>query len=275
MSYVDTHCHLYDTRGVPVDDVIAAARAAGVTTMIDVGCDAATTAAAVAMASQHDDIWATAGLHPHEAVHGVDSIVEFLDHPKVVAVGECGLDYYYDHSPRDIQRTAFAAQIQLAHERRLPLVIHTRDAWADTFDVLRAEGVPTQTIFHCFTGGPDEADACLDSVPSSASAASSRSRQQPRCRPQRCAARSIACSPRPTARTWHRRLTVAVRTNRRSSPTSCSSSPTCAASPRNASVRPQRGTHALRSPPCAPSVFPADGHRRIAVVGTGHPQPSP
>lgn len=162
MSYVDTHCHLYDTRGVPVDDVIAAARAAGVTTMIDVGCDAATTAAAVAIAAAHDDIWATAGLHPHEAVHGVDSIVEFLDHPKVIAVGECGLDYYYDHSPRDTQRAAFAAQIQLAHERQLPLVIHTRDAWADTFDVLRAEGMPERTIFHCFTGGPDEADACLD-----------------------------------------------------------------------------------------------------------------
>ena len=161
-GYTDTHCHLYDTRGVPADDVIAAARAAGVTTMIDVGCDAATTASAIAVAEANEGIWATAGLHPHEAVHGVDTILEFLDHPKIVAIGECGLDYYYDHSPRDVQRTAFAAQIQLAHERRLPLVIHTRDAWADTFDVLRAEGVPERTVFHCFTGGPDEADACLE-----------------------------------------------------------------------------------------------------------------
>jgi TatD DNase family protein len=161
-GYTDTHCHLYDTRGVAADEVIAAARAAGVTTMIDVGCDAATTASAIAVAEAHDGIWATAGLHPHEAVHGVDSIVGFLDHPKIVAVGECGLDYYYDHSPRDVQRTAFAAQIQLANERKLPLVVHTRDAWADTFDVLRAEGVPDRTIFHCFTGGPDEATSCLD-----------------------------------------------------------------------------------------------------------------
>jgi TatD DNase family protein len=161
-GYTDTHCHLYDTRGVASDDVIAAARAAGVTTMIDVGCDAATTASAISMAEAHDDIWATAGLHPHEAVHGVDTILTFLDHPKVVAIGECGLDYYYDHSPRDIQRTAFAAQIQLAHEKRLPLVVHTRDAWADTFDVLRAEGAPDRMIFHCFTGGPSEAAACLD-----------------------------------------------------------------------------------------------------------------
>jgi TatD DNase family protein len=159
---IDTHCHLYDTRGVPVDEVIAAARAAGVTTMINVGCDRDTTAQAISIAAQHEDIWATAGLHPHEARFGVDTITEFLDDPNVIAVGECGLDYFYDHSPRDEQRTAFAAQIQLAHERSLPLVIHTRDAWDETFDVLRAEGVPEQTIFHCFTGGPDEAVRCLD-----------------------------------------------------------------------------------------------------------------
>ena len=159
---VDSHCHLYDTRGVPLDDVLAEARAVGVWRMLTVGCDAATTAAAIAVAEQHDDVFATAGLHPHEAVHGVESIVGFLDHDKVIAVGEAGLDYYYDHSPRDVQRTAFAAQIALAHQHRLPLVIHTRDAWDDTFDVLAAEGIPERTVFHCFTGGPDEARRCLD-----------------------------------------------------------------------------------------------------------------
>ena len=158
---VDTHCHLYDTRGVPLADVLAAAQAAGVATMVNVGCDAATTASAIDVAEQHDHIWATAGLHPHEAKHGVQTIVPFLDHPKVIAVGEAGLDYYYDHSPRAEQRAAFAAQIQLAHERRLPLIIHTRDAWEDTFDVLAAEGTPERTVFHCFTGGPDEARRCL------------------------------------------------------------------------------------------------------------------
>jgi TatD DNase family protein len=162
MSYVDTHCHLYDTRGVPVDDVLAAARAAGVLTMINVGCDAATTATAIEIARSHDGIFATAGLHPHEARHGVDTITDFLDDPIVIAVGECGLDYYYEHSPRDAQREAFAAQIHLAHDRSLPLIIHTRDAWADTFDVLRAERMPERTVFHCFTGGPEEARACLD-----------------------------------------------------------------------------------------------------------------
>ena len=129
--------------------------------MINVGCDAATTEQAIAVAATHADIFATAGLHPHEAKHGVDTIVPYLDNPNVIAIGECGLDYFYDHSPRDAQREAFAAQIQLAHQRALPLVIHTRDAWSETFDILESEGTPEQTIFHCFTGGPDEARQCL------------------------------------------------------------------------------------------------------------------
>jgi TatD DNase family protein len=79
----------------------------------------------------------------------------------VVAVGECGLDYYYEHSPRAAQRDAFAAQIALAHAHDLALVIHARDAWVDVFDVLEGEGVPPRTVLHCFTGGPDEVDRCL------------------------------------------------------------------------------------------------------------------
>ena len=79
-----------------------------------------------------------------------------------MAIGECGLDYHYDHSPRDVQREAFAAQIALANERALPLVIHTREAWDDTFDVLVAVGVPERVVFHCFTGGADEARRALD-----------------------------------------------------------------------------------------------------------------
>jgi TatD DNase family protein len=159
---IDSHCHLYDTRGAALDDVIAAARAAGVIQMITVGCDAATTRAAIDIAAAHDGIFASAGLHPHEAIHGVDTIIDFLDDPNVIAVGEAGLDYFYEHSPRTEQRNAFAAQIQLAHQRGLPLIIHCRDAWDDTFDVLAAEGAPERTIFHCFTGGPDEGRRCLD-----------------------------------------------------------------------------------------------------------------
>jgi TatD DNase family protein len=161
-GYTDSHCHLWDTRGADIDVVLAAARDAGVDTMIDVGCDAATSAQALAHAAAHAGVYATVGLHPHEAIHGVQTIVKLLDDPHVVAVGECGLDYFYEHSPRDVQRDAFSAQIELANERELPLVIHTRDAWGDTFDVLRATGVPERVVFHCFTGGPDEVRRCLD-----------------------------------------------------------------------------------------------------------------
>ena len=162
MTFFDSHAHVYDARmpGGPAA-AIQAARDAGVSGMITVGCDRATSLAAIAVAAEHPDVWATVGLHPHDAINGVDTIVDLLDTAGIVAVGEAGLDYYYDHSPRDDQRDAFAAQIQLAHERRLPLVIHTRDAWDDTFDVLAAEGVPERTIFHCFTGGPTEAARCL------------------------------------------------------------------------------------------------------------------
>ncbi|HET9601242.1 MAG TPA: TatD family hydrolase [Acidimicrobiales bacterium] len=162
MGWIDGHCHIDDDR-IPGGTAAAlqAARDAGVTGFITVGTDAERSAAAIAVAAEHDDVWATVGLHPHDAVNGVETIVGLLDAPKVVAVGECGLDYHYDHSPRPVQRDAFAAQIALAHERTLPLVIHTREAWDDTFAVLGAEGVPEHTVFHCFTGGPSEAERCL------------------------------------------------------------------------------------------------------------------
>jgi TatD DNase family protein len=163
MGWFDNHCHVDDDR-IPggTAGALAAAREADVTGFITVGTDAARSEAAIAVATAHDDVWATVGLHPHDAVNGVESIIPLLEGPKVVAVGECGLDYHYDHSPRPVQREAFAAQIALAHERRLPLVIHTRSAWDDTFAVLAAEGVPESTIFHCITGGSDEARTCLD-----------------------------------------------------------------------------------------------------------------
>lgn len=160
--WTDSHCHVpYEGVGL---DVIDDARAAGVTRLVTVGTDAAQSARAAQVARDHDGVWATVGLHPHEADAGLDAVVEVLDASgaEVVAVGECGLDYYYDHADRSAQRNAFAAQIALAIERDLALVIHTRDAWADTFAILAAVGVPPRTVFHCFTGGPDEARRCLD-----------------------------------------------------------------------------------------------------------------
>ncbi|PLS76222.1 MAG: hypothetical protein CYG61_03290 [Actinobacteria bacterium] len=158
--WTDSHCH------VPYKDLdlqaLAAARQAGVTRFINVGTDAEQSAAAIAVAQEHDGVWATVGLHPHDATQGVDSIVGLFSAPRVVAVGECGLDYHYDHSPRPVQRDAFAAQVALAHRHGLALVIHTREAWDDTFAVLAAEGVPERTVFHCFTGGTQEARRALD-----------------------------------------------------------------------------------------------------------------
>jgi TatD DNase family protein len=162
VSWVDSHCHLPDTEAA---DLVAEARAAEVGTMITVGCDRESSLEALALASRFPEVHATVGLHPHEAKHGVDSITDLLDGTggaRPVAVGECGLDFHYDHSPRDDQRAAFAHQIELANRLGLPLVIHTREAWDDTFAILDAEGVPARTVFHCFTGGPGEAARCLD-----------------------------------------------------------------------------------------------------------------
>lgn len=158
VQWIDNHCHLDAARA---DAQVAAALAAGVIGCVNVGTDRAGSERAVAVAERFTNVWATAGVHPHDASGGIDGIAELLAHPKVVAVGEAGLDYHYDHSPRPAQRDVFARQIALAHAHDLPLVVHTRDAWEDTFALLDAEGVPERTLFHCFTGGPEEAAACL------------------------------------------------------------------------------------------------------------------
>ena len=163
ITWIDTHCHVYDDKMENDDQVsIAQARDAGVQKMIVIGTDLDTTRSAIDIASRHDGVWATVGLHPHDAKNGLDGLAELIDDPKVVGIGECGLDYYYDHSDRKEQREIFAAQIFWANERDLPLVIHTRSAWDDTFDVLDACGTPRRTIFHCFTGDVDEARKCVD-----------------------------------------------------------------------------------------------------------------
>lgn len=160
--WTDSHCHLtYD--GVDAD-AVADAAAAGVTRIVTVGTDAESSRQAIAAAAAHPDVYATVGLHPHEARAGTAEVAAILDQgdPKVVAVGECGLDYYYEHSPREQQRAAFAEQIRLAHARDLTLVVHTRDAWDETFDILSAEGPPPRWIVHCFSGGAEEARRALD-----------------------------------------------------------------------------------------------------------------
>lgn len=139
------------------------AKAAGVARLVTVGTDAAQSAAALSFAAAHEGVYATVGLHPHDAKLGVGTVEPLVaGQDKLVAVGECGLDYHYDLSPRPQQREAFAAQVALARRSGLALVVHTRQAWEDTFDILRAEQAPERTVFHCFTGGPVEARRALD-----------------------------------------------------------------------------------------------------------------
>ena len=188
-EWFESHCHLQDEflsrdgdpvgpGSVELDGAVVRAAGAGVTRLVCVGTGAASSREAIALATAVQDpastagrlgvrMWATVGLHPHDATDGIDEVAELLaasvgDGSPVVAVGECGLDYHYDHSPRSVQREVFAAQVALAHEHGLALVIHTREAWDDTFDVLAAQGVPERTVVHCFTGGPDEARRSLD-----------------------------------------------------------------------------------------------------------------
>jgi TatD DNase family protein len=209
LEWFDSHCHLQEEfagtdgeadAGHPhatrLAATIARAAEAGVSRMVCVGTGADSSAEAVFLAramrqpgsvarAEGVELWATVGLHPHDAVDGVDSLDSLLaaevgsgpsgdgsgarggsatggEAPVVVGIGECGLDYHYDHSPRPVQREAFGLQVELANRHHLTLVVHTREAWDDTFDILTAVGVPERTIIHCFTGGPDEARRCLD-----------------------------------------------------------------------------------------------------------------
>ncbi|MCK4176267.1 TatD family hydrolase [Aciditerrimonas ferrireducens] len=176
VEWLDAHCHLQD-RFLEDQDwatALAEAAAAGVRGVVCVGTDEETSRAALAVAEAADpttlgcEAYAAVGLHPHEARLGTEAVVALAEGAagragsRLVAIGECGLDYHYDHSPRPAQRQAFAEQIDLAKRLGLALVIHTREAWGDTLDILRAEGPPAVTVIHCFTGGPTEARACLD-----------------------------------------------------------------------------------------------------------------
>ncbi|MEG3596494.1 MAG: TatD family hydrolase, partial [Actinomycetota bacterium] len=141
MNWTDNHCHLPDDMDLAAE-VVQNAKDSGVHRLIDVGTSIEHSVKCIARANEFDGVWATAGVHPHDAKDGIEGLEQLVTSPKVVAVGECGLDYHYDHSPRDIQRDVFAKQIQLAHQFDLPLVIHTREAWEDTFDILDTEGTP-------------------------------------------------------------------------------------------------------------------------------------
>ena len=158
IEWFDNHCHLSEN---PEEEILKA-RKALVAGFINVGTDFETSSEAIEKAKILPDVWATAGVHPHEARKGIDGIEDLLEDSNVVAVGEAGLDYHYEHSPREDLKKVFAQQIELANKSELPLVIHTREAWEDTFKILDSEGVPKSIVFHCFTGGTIEAKECLE-----------------------------------------------------------------------------------------------------------------
>ncbi len=155
----DAHCHLTAEAYVSdLDAVLERARAAGVDGIATISSNAPDAEAACRLAEGHADVWCSVGIHPHEAstvAADFERIVELCGRPRVVAIGETGLDYHYDNAPRDAQRTAFERHLALAEERRLPIVVHSRSAERDTQAMIVAAGRGVTGVLHCFSG--DEA----------------------------------------------------------------------------------------------------------------------
>ena len=165
---IDTHCHLVHGKLYPQRvEALARATQAGVTGVICAAADLHESKTALHIAREFDHVACTVGQHPHEAKEVTADVLRQLEElagmEECVAVGEIGLDYHYDFSPRDAQQTAFAAQLDLARRIAKPIVIHTREAFEDTLAILRESRVEgPAVIFHSFTGGPDEARKALD-----------------------------------------------------------------------------------------------------------------
>jgi TatD DNase family protein len=169
VKLIDSHCHLnYAGLAERQDEVLASARQRGIAGFLNISTRQKEWHDVVGVAERNSDVWATVGVHPHEAdAHpdlGARILVEAAEHPRVVAIGECGLDYYYDKSDRAAQRERFQAHIEAAREAGLPLVVHTRDAEGDTAEMLtRAVGKGGITgVLHCFTGSAELARKGLD-----------------------------------------------------------------------------------------------------------------
>jgi TatD DNase family protein len=169
VKLVDSHCHLnYEGLAERQDEVLDRARARGVGAFLNISTRQCEWDAVIRVAERNRDVWASVGVHPHEAdAHpdlGAAALVEAAAHPRVIAIGECGLDYYYDNSARPAQRERFEAHIEAARTTGLPLIVHTREAEDDTAEILGAAtkrgGV--SGVLHCFTGSLDLARKALD-----------------------------------------------------------------------------------------------------------------
>ncbi|NLZ93109.1 MAG: TatD family hydrolase [Firmicutes bacterium] len=168
MFLIDTHAHLTDERfNEDLDDVLVRAKAAGLGKIISIGCDLPSSEAAIALAAANDNIFAAVGIHPHEASSAgqdaLQALKKLADSPKVVAIGEIGLDYYYRFSSADQQKDVLRRQIRLAREMALPVIIHNRDAHEDILAILRAEkAYEVGGVMHCFSGDLNFAMQCLE-----------------------------------------------------------------------------------------------------------------
>lgn len=167
--YIDSHCHLnYKGLVEQQADVLSRARFSGVNKMLNIATRESEWGDILHLAEQEPDVWATVGIHPHEADShtGVDSakLIARAQHPRVIGIGETGLDYYYDHSDRAQQRASFTEHIVAARETGLPLIVHTRDAEEDTAAILTAEmhAGAFPGVIHCFTASADFARIALD-----------------------------------------------------------------------------------------------------------------
>jgi TatD DNase family protein len=165
-SLIDTHCHLEMPQfAKDREEVLARAREAGVETLITIGSDMMNSAEALAIAEGHESIYCAVGVHPHDAKDFTEKDLEQLEkwsgHSKVVAIGETGLDYHYDHSPRDVQQEVFRSHLALAADKDLPAIIHSREADEDTLRILRESGI-SRGVMHCFSGNMEMAEAAME-----------------------------------------------------------------------------------------------------------------
>lgn len=168
MALFDSHCHLTDGRFAgEVDEILARASERGLEGMVTIASDADDAYAVAELVTTRSDVWGTAGIHPHVAADAeagdLDRIEDLLrSRTGLVAVGETGLDYHYDNSPRPVQRRLFRRQVELAVELGLPVVVHSRDADDDTRALIRDVGSEVRGVLHCFTGGAELLDAGLE-----------------------------------------------------------------------------------------------------------------
>lgn len=169
MRLIDSHCHLnYEGLAERQGEVLQAARERGVAGFLNISTRQREWAEVIALAEREPDVWASVGVHPHEADNhpdlGASALAKAAGHPRVIAIGECGLDYFYDKSDRAAQRDRFEAHIEAARQTGLPLVVHTREAEEDTAEILSTavrEGGVTG-VLHCFTGSAELARTGLD-----------------------------------------------------------------------------------------------------------------